>query len=157
MSELTRKSMRVGTSELFEERVVLFDDPIFWLGFDMPTLCDGPSENLFPPPILPIGFNTSVDSLPFLSISPSSLLVAFRPSVFAIAIFGAGLREFVVLTVAVKGNGCREQTSLVSTSEERSNAQKSCAPVSRDASRFLAASRKSHGCIGSSRSSGKLD
>lgn len=70
-------------------------------------------------------------------------------------IVGSFLYDVAGMLVTLNGRGCKEQTSLASTPAERNNAQNNWAPLSRDASRFLAAAQKSLFCSGSSRSSGK--
>lgn len=69
--------------------------------------------------------------------------------------FGSLLADVAGRPVTLNGKGCKEQTSLVSTPADRNSAQNNWAPTSRDASRLLAAARKSLFSIGSSRSSGK--
>lgn len=66
---------------------------------------------------------------------------------------GFGFSGVMPLATPLNGNGCSEQTSLVSTATERNNAQKSWAPRSREPDNAFAASLKSSKSMGSSRSS----
>lgn len=87
----------------------------------------------------------------------SSSLVPGRLPISSMMLAGLGFAGAIVLTVAVIGRGCREQTSRASTPADLRRAQKSCDPTSRDPLSVTANARKSDFPNIGSISSGRLN